>query len=183
MITIFVVSCNVYKGKELENKNAVTNENNVTDTIYKISYWEEKSDSLIYRIDNYKNDSLYKQEVFNYSKNSLDNSIKIDNEKIYLTPQKSPEFGTSKGDLKKYLYENIVSKSDFNSTITPIMFLKVIINKDGTITHVGIERGINNQLNSFVIKEIQKMPQWQPAKNEGISVNSIYRIGITFRLY
>jgi TonB family protein len=62
------------------------------------------------------------------------------------------------------------------------VFIEFIVEKDGSINHVRVLRGVSTSIDLEAIRVIRKMPNWTPAMFEGESVRARCRVPITFRL-
>ena len=62
------------------------------------------------------------------------------------------------------------------------VYISFIVNTDGTISHVKIDRGVSNTLDFESMRVIYNMPKWIPAKCEGEAVRSVARIPIIYTL-
>lgn len=60
--------------------------------------------------------------------------------------------------------------------------VKWIVEKDGTISNVEIEKGIDKDLDAEAIRVIKKMPRWRPAYKDGQPVKSNYSTIIHFNI-
>ena len=56
-----------------------------------------------------------------------------------------------------------------------------VVNNDGTISHIGIIRGVEPSLNKEAIRIISKMPHWSPGKIGGNAVPVRVICAIPFR--
>ena len=64
------------------------------------------------------------------------------------------------------------------------VFLSFVVEKDGSITNVKVERGISIDLDKEAKRVVRKMPKWLPAKtDDGSVVRSSGRLPINFQLH
>ena len=61
-------------------------------------------------------------------------------------------------------------------------FVKFIVEKDGSISNVEVNRSVNPYLDNEAIQVIKSMPKWNPAKQNGTEVRAYYYVPVTFRL-
>ena len=61
-------------------------------------------------------------------------------------------------------------------------FVKFIVEKDGSISNVEVNRSVNPDLDNEAIQVIKNMPKWNPAKQNGTEVRAYYDVPVTFRL-
>lgn len=62
------------------------------------------------------------------------------------------------------------------------VFIKFIVEKDGSISNVEVNRSVNPDLDNEAIQVIKSMPKWNPAKQNGTEVRAYYYVPVTFRL-
>ncbi|MDR6969536.1 TonB family protein [Flavobacterium arsenatis] len=58
---------------------------------------------------------------------------------------------------------------------------KFVVEKDGSVSNIEIERSLSKECDAEVIRIISKMPKWTPAKKDGIAVRSYYRLPVMFK--
>lgn len=85
--------------------------------------------------------------------------------------------------FKKYLKENTVyPKSAKEDSISGKVYVRFIVEKDGSISAVEILRGVNEALDAEAMRVVGEMPNWTPAESEGKRVRSYVIIPINFEL-
>ncbi len=57
-----------------------------------------------------------------------------------------------------------------------------IVEKDGSITHPTVKRGIDKSLDEEAVRVIKEMPKWTPAKHNGEVVRLEYTLPVVFRI-
>jgi len=62
------------------------------------------------------------------------------------------------------------------------VYLKFIVEKDGSITNVEIVRGISKELDNEAKRLVRNMPNWTPGEVKGLKVRSIFTMPINFEL-
>ena len=60
--------------------------------------------------------------------------------------------------------------------------VEFIINKDGKVSDVRVQRGISEELDAEAIKVVAASPKWKPAKVNGQKVRCSMTIPVEFRL-
>lgn len=63
------------------------------------------------------------------------------------------------------------------------VFLKFVVEKDGTISNVDIVKGATKELDQEAKRMIRSMPKWQAGESEGRKVRSTFTLPINFELY
>jgi len=75
----------------------------------------------------------------------------------------------------KYPQTEIVKGKEF------IVMTRFIVEKDGTISNVEIETGVNDAFNKEAIRVVSSIKgQWTPAKKGGVAVRSMQYIPVAF---
>lgn len=62
------------------------------------------------------------------------------------------------------------------------VFLAFVVEKDGSITNIKVEKGVSPALNNAAIKVVSSMPKWIPGEIGGKKVRSRFRLPISFQL-
>lgn len=57
-----------------------------------------------------------------------------------------------------------------------------IVNSDGTVSHISVVRGVNDELNREAVRVISEMPKWHAGRHSGNSVAVRCLLPIAFRL-
>lgn len=62
------------------------------------------------------------------------------------------------------------------------VYLKFVVEKDGSITNVEIIKGVTRDLDNEAKRLIRNMPKWTPGETKGIKVRSSFTMPINFEL-
>ncbi len=97
--------------------------------------------------------------------------------------EKMPEFPGGNEALYAYLY----SKASYTqmakeANIQGTVYVGFIVEKDGTVTTVTLERGIGGGLDEIVLEAVRNMPDWSPGKQRGIPVRVMMVVPFKFKL-
>ena len=60
--------------------------------------------------------------------------------------------------------------------------VKFIVEKDGSISNVEVNRSVDRDLDNEAMRVIKNMPKWNPAKQNGTEVRAYYDVPVAFRL-
>ena len=83
----------------------------------------------------------------------------------------------------KYLRENLkYPKMAIESGIQGTVYLKFVVEKDGSITNVKVLRGIGGGCDEEAMRVVKNMPKWNPAKQRGKPVRVQFNMPIKFVL-
>ncbi len=80
--------------------------------------------------------------------------------------------------MMKFMNENLE-----NYPVEGKLFLRIIVEKDGTISDVTVVKAIEEcpECSNNAIQVIKSMPQWTPAKVQGKNVRTYFNLPITYR--
>nr|WP_302828972.1 M56 family metallopeptidase [uncultured Bacteroides sp.] len=95
-----------------------------------------------------------------------------------------PEFldGGMSG-LMTYLSKNVKYPAEaISQKIEGRVVVQFVINKDGSISDVGLTRSANPLLDKEAIRVISAMPKWKPGMQRGMAVRVKYTVPVMFRL-
>jgi TonB family protein len=85
--------------------------------------------------------------------------------------------------LNEFLKNNITyPESAINVGVEGVVFVRFVVEKDGSITNVSIIRGLQSDIDKECVKAIEKMPRWTPGKQSNIPVRMQYSLPIRFSL-
>lgn len=106
-------------------------------------------------------------------------------DQVYIVVQKLPNFTGSDKALQKYLAKNLkYPKSAMENNIQGRVFVKFIVEKDGTLTKIEILKGMDNckECDEEALRLVRAMPKWEPGNQNGNAVRVSHRVIIPFKL-
>jgi periplasmic protein TonB len=125
------------------------------------------------RQDTYAHDTLKSGHCFD----SLGNEI------AYFPFYIQPEFKDGQVALFKFLASNVnYSKYTREHGIQGSVFVKFVIEKDGSVADIEIVKGVHKDLDDESMRVIGLMPKWIPGKLDGEYVRVSYTLPISFNL-
>ena len=91
------------------------------------------------------------------------------------------------GSLKGQAYVDINENVDYPQTSIEMneqcrVFLSFVVEKDGSISNVAIERGVSPDLDREAKRVVRKMPKWNAGEASGRKVRARCRLPINFQL-
>jgi protein TonB len=89
------------------------------------------------------------------------------------------------GDIAriKFLKNNIkFPVMAIEAGIQGTVYVSFIVEKDGSISHVNVARGIGGGCDEEAVRVIRKMPKWSPGKQRSIPVRVKINVPIKFKL-
>ncbi len=111
------------------------------------------------------------------------NKITEEEEKPFVVAEKLPQFPGGETELMKFIYANIKYPPRAQEAgIQGKVIVNFVVERDGKITHIKIERGIGFGCDEESIRVLNKMPPWTPGEMGGKAVPVYFTLPITFRL-
>lgn len=62
------------------------------------------------------------------------------------------------------------------------VYLKFVVETDGSISNIGVERGVSESLDKEAKRLVRKMPKWIPGESKGQKARTVCRLPINFTL-
>lgn len=106
-------------------------------------------------------------------------------EEIYNIVDYMPEFPGGSMEMMKFIQKNIVyPKNAREKNISGKLFLKYIINADGTISDIKILKGVSGcpECDEEGVRVVKLMPKWKPGMQAGKPVPVYWNLPINFTL-
>ncbi len=98
-------------------------------------------------------------------------------------PDIDPEFPGGIDAMMNFMQENVrYPQSSIEMNEQGRVFLSFLVDIDGSISEVKVEKGISDSLNVEAIRVVKSMPKWKPALLADQPVKSTVRIPINFQL-
>ena len=109
---------------------------------------------------------------------------KEDEDVVFVSVEKMPEFPGGQQALFKYLSENVKYPVIAQENgIQGRVVCKFVVNKDGSIDDIEVVRsGGDPSLDKEAVRVIRSMPKWKPGRHKGKAVKVKYTIPVNFRL-
>ena len=122
----------------------------------------------------YSDDDCTEAKVFKYfhehrekyesegnKRDSIDNCYRGE---LHEFVEQEPEFGVGENDLQRYIHSHIVYPTEAKEQgICGTVIVELIINKDGSICHARVARGIHPLIDKEALRVINSLPKWTPA--------------------
>lgn len=107
----------------------------------------------------------------------------ISNDSIYFHVDEFPEFPGGEEARMKFIHDNInYPEMAQESGIQGTVYVKFIIEKDGSISNVEIIRGIGGGCDEEAIRILRMMPKWKPAMSQGKPVRIKFNMPFKFTI-
>jgi protein TonB len=94
---------------------------------------------------------------------------------LYLSVDHQPEFPGGYDALLAYVGRNIMNNArKYGQNIQGRIYIQMVVEKDGTPSHVKAIKGISKEIDQEVVKVIEKSPKWTPGIQDGKSVRTFF---------
>lgn len=94
-----------------------------------------------------------------------------------------PEFKGGVKEMTAYIKKNLrYPKKSMEAGIQGKVFVKFVVEFNGSISHVEILKGVNEEIDNEALRLIQSMPNWNPGFEDGIPTRVYYNVPLIFRL-
>jgi protein TonB len=112
-----------------------------------------------------------------------DTPVEIVEEEIVDVPEKEPSFPGGAAEMSKWIQEHVkypelAREMGEQGTV----YVKFVVNKDGSIEQVALGKGISDALDKEAIRVVKAMPKWTPGEQAGKPVRVRFTLPIFFRL-
>jgi protein TonB len=103
-------------------------------------------------------------------------------DEIFMIVESPAEFIGGQDAMNKFIVENIrYPHRAFKMGIQGKVFVKAVIEKDGSVSNSEILKGISLELDQEALRVINMMPRWNPGKQRGIPVRTSVVIPLVFK--
>ncbi|MBD5278401.1 MAG: energy transducer TonB [Bacteroides sp.] len=109
--------------------------------------------------------------------------VKPKEEEIFQAVEQPAEFPGGTGALTKWLGSNIrYPEAAQQNDVQGRVIVKFVVEKDGSVAQAQILKGVDKDLDKEALRVVNKMPKWQPGKNNGVPVRSYFTLPVVFKL-
>jgi hypothetical protein len=142
----------------------------------KITTYINDSSEIVYKY--YKGDSCICSSIFDLTQNL----------EIFTMVFEEPLFGKcnsvfeSNKNIYTYIQKNINYPLNSDQYETGKIFIKFIVDTDGSLTNFKILKGLESW-NNEAVRVIKSMPKWEPAKCNGKKVPYYFIYPVNIKLY
>jgi protein TonB len=102
---------------------------------------------------------------------------------IYTTLDAYPRFPGGTQEFLSFLRANVrYPASSLKSGIQGEVLVLFMVEADGSISNVSINKGIGRECDDEAVRVFKSMPRWEPGRRNGKSVKVLVRMPIIFRI-
>lgn len=176
--------------KEVDNYRLILQEQTRL-THEEIDGLEDKLEALKNKVQLYDEKLQELHRIINNLQEQCPTCIKMEelvsipnNEEIVEFVDQEASFPGGMKALMEYLSTNIkYPEAAINISIQGKVYIQFVVLKTGTISDVKVLRGVSKELDDEAKRVVRMMPNWIPAIQNNVKVNSRVTIPINFKLY
>jgi hypothetical protein len=94
-------------------------------------------------------------------------------------PDTEAQYPGGPDSLAEFIFVNFILPDDTSEVLwDQRVYLSFIVEKDGSINNIVVEKGASELYDSICVAVVQQMPKWIPAQKDGVPVRSLMRLPI-----
>ncbi len=110
-------------------------------------------------------------------------AAQVDTGQVFMVVEKTPEFPGGLKAFMHYLANHIQYPAEAKKArVQGRVFINFIVEKDGSISHVKVMRGIGHGCDKEAVKAVENMPRWIPGYQRGKPVRVSFNVPVKFSL-
>ncbi len=110
-------------------------------------------------------------------------AAQVDTGQVFMVVEKMPEYSGGIKALMHYLADHIqYPAAAKKAKVQGRVFINFIVEKDGSISHVKVMRGIGYGCDEEAVKAVENMPRWIPGYQRGKPVRVSFNVPVKFTL-
>ncbi len=164
------------KEKEIKPEPKKTPPKNAEHKIIKPTDKEELDEETKETVDDVKPED----EIYFGNEVKLPDEETFDPNATFVVVEAMPEFPGGDEALRRYLSKTPYHRIARENGIEGIVYIRFVIDKDGTITNVELARSAYKLLDDAALNQVKKMPRWTPGKQREIPVKVQMVVPIRF---
>lgn len=80
---------------------------------------------------------------------------------------------------KTYFDEHVIVPSKkMDKQFFGKIYIQFVVEKDGTLSHIKLLKGVDPKLDKLALKAVKKMPRWNPGQLNGKNVRTWYAVAV-----
>jgi protein TonB len=101
---------------------------------------------------------------------------------IFVPIENMPEFPGGEEALMRYLSTVKYPRMAVETGIQGTVYVGFVVEKDGSISHIEVKRGISEECDAEAVRAIKAMPKWKPGMQRNKPVRVYYTLPIRYVL-
>lgn len=127
------------------------------------------------------NDDEFGMDIADVGEIALDTPQEEVEEEIFMSAEQPPMFPGGMDALMKYLNDNIqYPMIALENGVSGTVVLQFVVSKTGKITDIKVLNSVDRALDEEAVRVVSKMPDWQPAKQNGNNVAVYFNLPVRF---
>lgn len=136
---------------------------------------------VVFKITPIDENGLLERDNISVDQTSVLNTINED--EVFVDVESQPEFPGGIKALMTFLAKSMqYPVKAVKNGIQGRVITNFIVHKDGTISDINIEKGVDPLLDAEAIRVVSSMPKWNPGIENGEPVNVRFTLPLIFRL-
>ena len=113
----------------------------------------------------------------------IEDENNFEDQEVFTIVEEMPSFPGGEQNLMEFISKNLQYPQEaLEKGIQGRVFLSIVVEPNGSISNVKVERGIGSGCDEEAVRVIMKMPKWNPGKQRGKAVRVSYLIPVFFKL-
>ena len=113
----------------------------------------------------------------------VDSKTETQKDEVYSIVETMPSFPGGQNALVAYIQKNLnYPQSARENGIQGRVYVNFVVEKDGSISNVKVNRGIGGGCDEEAVRVVKAMPKWIPGVQNGQTVRVSYMMPIVFKL-
>ena len=127
------------------------------------------------------NDDEFGMDIADVGEIALDTPQEEEEEEVFMSAEQPPMFPGGMEALMKYLNDNIqYPMIALENGVSGTVVLQFVVSKTGKITDIKVLNSVDRALDEEAVRVVSKMPDWQPAKQNGNNVAVYFNLPVRF---
>jgi len=104
-------------------------------------------------------------------------------EKPFVSVEQMPQFPGGQTELMKFISSNLKYPTiAAENGIEGRVIIRFVVGKDGSVSNIEIQRGLDSSCDKEAVRVVQMMPKWIPGKQNGRAVPVYFTLPVLFKL-
>ncbi|MFM2269873.1 MAG: hypothetical protein RL757_3314 [Bacteroidota bacterium] len=104
-------------------------------------------------------------------------------EQIYSSVEEKPIFIGGEAEMARWIRQHLIyPKIAEENLVEGNVYVRVVVNADGTLTDIGVLRGIGGGCNEEAVRLVSAMPRWKAGIQDGKNVRVSEQIKVKFNI-
>ena len=100
-------------------------------------------------------------------------------QKVFTFVEQMPEYIGGEKAMLAFIHKNLhYPKTENNDLATGRVFVRFIVNEDGSVSDATIMRSVNEALDKEVLRVVSALPNFKPGRHQGKAVKVYYTLPV-----